>query len=156
MQRPLTLLDFLPSIPISASKYEYVQISRTNNANVQQDEGDQKPETEFDSELVDASIATVAHWTQASRQVLSDSPQLGTMLRNVLAVDAFTKFETLLISGNGTTDKIDGLVNQATVLMTSGSIAPDVISSGLGIMFNNGYPASVVVMNPLDWAASER
>ena len=46
-----------------------------------------------------------------------------------------------------------GSVNQATVLMTSGSIAPDVISSGLGIMFNNGYPGLSRRHEPSRWAA---
>src|SRR5690606_20240857 len=98
--------------PVSADSYEFVQMTRVSNAGVQQNEGDQKPETEFDASLETAKIATIAHWTQASRQVLADNSQLREMLARILAVDVVAKYENLLLNGNGTTDKIRGLIPQ--------------------------------------------
>jgi hypothetical protein len=154
-QVPLTLVDVLPSTPVSADTYEFVQISRVNNAGVQASEGDQKPETEFDADLETAKIATIAHWTQASRQVLSDNSQLSAMLSRVLSIDVVSKYEGLLLNGNGTTDKIHGLVPQATPFAHTKTHKPDRISECLAAMWAAGYVGSVVIMNPFDWSDFE-
>lgn len=152
---PLTLVDVLPSTPVSTDSYEFVQITRTSNAGVQQSEGDQKPETEFDASLETAKIATVAHWTHASRQVLADNAQLSALLSNVLSIDVVTKYEALLINGNGTTDKIHGLVPQATTFAHTKAHKPDRISEALASMWATGFVGSVVIMNPFDWSDFE-
>lgn len=149
--RPLTLIDVLPSIPVTSNKFEHVRITRTNNADVQENEGDQKPESSFESELLTASIATIAHWTQASRQVLADNPQLTNILRNILSLDALDKFETELLLGDGTDGHILGLIPQAITLATDEPLAPDAISQGLAIMFTNGYIANAVALHPKTW-----
>jgi hypothetical protein len=152
---PLTLVDVLPSIPVSSDTFEFVQLTRTNSAAVQQNEGDQKAESEVDATLETAKIATIAHWTQASRQVLSDNAQLTTLLSNILGIDVTAKYEGLLLNGNGTTDKIHGLIPQATTFVHSKTHAPDRISECLASMWASGYVGSVVVMNPLDWSDFE-
>lgn len=154
-QAPLTLVDVLPSTPVSSDSYEFVQITRVNNAGVQQNEGDQKPETEFDANLETAKIATVAHWTQASRQVLADNAQLSAMLSRVLSIDVTAKYEGLLLNGNGTTDKIHGLVPQATPFAHTKTHKPDRVSECLAAMWAQGYVGSVVIMNPFDWSDFE-
>jgi len=154
-QAPLTLVDVLPSTPVTSDSYEFVQITRVNNAGVQQNEGNQKPETEFDANLETAKIATVAHWTQASRQVLADNAQLSAMLSRVLSIDVVAKYEGLLLNGNGTTDKIHGLVPQATPFAHTKVHKPDRVSECLAAMWAAGYVGSVVIMNPFDWSDFE-
>jgi HK97 family phage major capsid protein len=154
-QAPLTLVDVLPSTPVTSDSYEFVQITRVNNAGMQQNEGDQKPETEFDANLETAKIATVAHWTQASRQVLADNAQLSAMLSRVLSIDVVAKYENLLLNGNGTTDKIHGLVPQATPFAHTKVHKPDRVSECLAAMWAAGYVGSVVIMNPFDWSDFE-
>lgn len=138
VQPPLTLVDVLPSTPASGDSFEFVQFVRQNNAGVQQDEGDLKPETEYDAVLTIAKIATVAHWMQASRQVLSDNAQLQAMISRLLGVDVVAKYENLLLNGNGTTDKIHGLVPQATPFAHSVSPKADRISECLAAMWSAG------------------
>lgn len=152
---PLTLVDVLPSTPVSSDSYEFVQVSRVNNAAVQVSEGSAKPETEFDTALLTAKIATVAHWTQASRQVLSDNVDLSNLLSRVLAIDVTSKYEGLLLTGNGTTDVIHGLVPQATPFAHSKVYGPDRVSECLAAMWAAGYVGSVVIMNPFDWSDFE-
>lgn len=152
---PLSLVDVLPSTPVSSDSYEFVQLTRASNAGVQQNEGDQKPETEFDANLETAKIATIAHWTQASKQVLADNSQLREMLARILAVDVVAKYENLLLNGNGTTDKIRGLIPQATPFAHTKAHKPDRISECLAAMWASGYVGTVVVMNPFDWSDFE-
>lgn len=150
-QRPLMLLDMLTPIPVSSNTYEHVQISRTNNAAVQQGEGVAKAETEINTALVTCKIATVAHHTTASRQVLSDNVQLIDILRQVLALDCLDKLERLILNGNGTTDEILGLIEQAIVLDVTETHPADRISEASAMMWDSGYVASALVVNPLDW-----
>lgn len=151
--RALSLIDVLPSIPVTANKYDYLRITRTNNAQVQENEGDLKAVSEFESELVTANIATIAHSTNASKQVLSDNPQLATILRNILALDALDKFERELLLGDGTGNSILGLIPQATTIATDEELAPDAISQALAIMFSNNFIANAVVLHPKTWHA---
>lgn len=44
VQRPLTMLDVLPTINVSSNTYEYIRVSHVNSAAVQAAEGDQKAE----------------------------------------------------------------------------------------------------------------
>ncbi len=153
---PLTLVDLLPSTPVGTDAYEFVQLTRAaNNAAVQAAEGDQKPETEFDSNLVTAKIATVAHWTQASRQVLSDNANLQTILSRIMSTDVVSKYEGLLLTGNGTTDKIHGLIPQATTFSHTKPHAVDRLSECIAAMWQSGYVANAIVLNPLDWSDFE-
>lgn len=153
---PLTLVDLLPSTPVSSDSYEYVQLDRTSAAGVQQNEGDEKPETEFTATLVTSKIATVAHWTQASRQVLADNSQLSQMLAAVLSIDVVAKYENLLLNGNGTTDKIEGLVAQAPAFPHTAGPKADRLSEAIADMWSAGFVASAIVLNPNDWSFFER
>lgn len=152
---PLTLVDLLPSTPVSSDNFDFVQLSRTNNAAVQQDEGDLKPESEFTAELQTAKIATIAHYTMASRQVLADNAQLSSLLASILGIDVVTKYEGLLLNGNGTTDKIDGLVTQAPVLVHTVGPKADRIAEAISNMWTAGFVASAIVLNPADWMLFE-
>lgn len=150
VRRPLTLLDVLPRLPVGSNKFEHVRIVRTSAAAVVA-EGAQKPETSFETTLETASIATIAHWTQASRQVLSDNAQLTNILSGILSFDVVAKYEDLIVNGNGTTDEIEGLLALADVFSASATPKPDRISECAATMWSEGFIASVTIMNPLDW-----
>lgn len=152
---PLTLVDLLPSTPIGSDSYEFVQLSRISNAGVQETEGAVKNETEFSAELVTAKIATIAHWTAASRQVLADNVELSDILLGILGIDVVAKYEDLLINGNGTTDKIHGLLLQASLFSHSKSHPVDRLSEAVAAMWETGYMANAVVLNALDWSDFE-
>ena len=150
--RPLTLLDFLLSTPLTSASFEFVQIQRTPAAAVQEQEGDLKAETVFTTSLETAKAATIASWTDASRQVLADNPQLSTILRMILAYDVLEKLERLLVNGAGdATDVIHGLVPQSVLIDTDATIAPDIISEALATMNVAGYTVGVVAMHPFDF-----
>lgn len=150
-QRPLMLLDVLPSISVTSNRHEHVRLSRVNNAGVQQGEGVAKDETNILTELVESRIATVAHHTTASKQVLADNSQLGGVLRRLLGLDTLDKFERLLLNGDGETDEILGLIPQSVIIEPEANRAADRISEASAGMWSDGYFASALVMHPLDW-----
>lgn len=152
VQRPLTMLDVLPSINVSSNTYEYVRVSHVNSAGVQAAEGDKKPEGNVYPTLVTTKICTVAEWMRASRQVLSDNVQLTTFLTTLLAYDVRQKAEALILTGDNTDPEgFDGLLTAAPTLATTETLAPDIISQGLTFMTNLGYVPGFVALHPLDF-----
>lgn len=159
-QRPLTLLDVLPSLPVSVGTFEYMQLSGyTNNAAFQIMEGDLKAEAGLATQLIQAQVATIAHWIKASVQVLSDAPALTQQVDNLLHYGLLAKLEAEIVSGAAGAGKIKGLIEHATVFTAAGSpSAADAIGQAVVSLNANGWAAGVIVLNPADWfaIASER
>lgn len=89
------------------------QTVRDLNANVVS-EGGRKPESNIDFELADAPARVIAHWTKASRQILSDAPQLRTTVDGELRYGVALAEETELLFGDGSGQHLLGIVPQAT------------------------------------------
>jgi HK97 family phage major capsid protein len=118
----------------------------------QVERGDATAEIDFEGQLARAEIVTLAGWTAASKQILSDHVQLGQVIDNVLRGKALTRLEHRIINGDGTPGHIDGLLNQAVTLMpTIGTTPADVVGEALVTMANNGYRPGLILLNPLDW-----
>nr|WP_315438601.1 phage major capsid protein [uncultured Pseudomonas sp.] len=159
-RRDLSLLDYLPSLPATSSTFEYMQLKDyTNNATEQEEEGQQKAESAIDAELETANIATVAHWTRASKQVLDDTPALGQQIGNLLNYGLLEKLEARLIGGTGGKGKIKGLIGYAVAHTVVGTLAPvDAIGQAVTAMKTSGWQARLIILNPDDWftISSER
>ncbi|WP_418648800.1 phage major capsid protein [Thauera butanivorans] len=153
--RPLQLLEVLPSRPTEADAVEYIQLNATGEAAEQEVEGDAKALIDFDGELRKAEIATVAGWTAASRQVLSDHAALQANIDNVIQGKLLDRLENLLINGGASgSGKIVGLLDQGTVFLpTVGATPADIIGEAAAAMAERGYSPSVIAMHPRDWFA---
>lgn len=157
-RRRLTLLDVLPSLPVKSSSFEYVKLSNyVNTAAFQTEEGQQKAEANFDMAPETANIATVAHWTRASLQVLDDAPALSQQLMSLLEYGVLSKLESELIGGVGGKGKIAGLLELGTVApepLTIGGGLLDVaerIGHAVNELQSNGWNPGLIIMNPRDW-----
>ena len=75
-RRPITIRDLLRVVQVGSNDVEYAEqtTAARNAAGVA--EGAQKPESAMAFELKTVKTVTIAHWVTASRQVLSDAPQL--------------------------------------------------------------------------------
>lgn len=159
-QRVLTLLDVLPSLPVSVGSFEYMQLNGyTNNAAFQTLEGDAKAETDLPTVVVQAQVSTIAHWIKASVQVLEDAPALTQQVDNLLNYGLLAKLEAEIVSGVAGTGKIKGLIEHATEFSVTGTPgAADAIGQAVVNLNANGWLAGVIVLNPVDWfaIASER
>jgi hypothetical protein len=155
VQRPLRLLQALPSRRVGSSEIEYVRLSMTGDAGEQLLEGDLKAEVDAAGELVTANIATVAAHTTASRQILDDSSGLANAIDNLLRYKVLAKLESLLVNGaGGTASRIEGLLTLATTFTpTVGTTPADIVGEAINDMAIEGYSPNLVLMNPADWFA---
>ncbi|MGY0634393.1 phage major capsid protein [Luteimonas sp. A478] len=152
VQRPLRLLDVLPSRPTTRDSVEFIQISATGDAAEQIEEGDEKAELEVAGTAQIANIVTIAAWTSASRQVLADQAALAQQVDRVIRHKVLTRLEHQIINGPGGDGRINGLLNQATVMAPAiGETPADRIGESLVTLANNGYQPGLIVMNPMDW-----
>src|SRR5919112_2160010 len=100
-QRRLTIRDLITPGRTSSSSFEYVrQTGFTNNAAIVA-ESAAKPESSLAWDLVVSAVATIAHWMQASRQILSDAPQLQRFIDGQLRYGLKLREEAQLLKGSG-------------------------------------------------------
>ncbi|WP_237720871.1 phage major capsid protein [Pseudomonas asplenii] len=102
-------------------------------------------------------MATVAHWTKASVQVLSDAPAFGQKLMSLLEYGVLAKLESEIVAGAGGKGRIKGLVEQGMDFVPSGVADPstltptDRIGAAVVNLQANGWKPGLIIMNPVDW-----
>jgi HK97 family phage major capsid protein len=159
-QRRMTIRALLTPGNTASNSIQYVQETGfTNNAATQAGEGAQKAESTIKLDLKTIPVVTIAHSMMASKQVLDDAPQLRSFIDGKLVYGYNLAEENEFLNGDGTTNHIDGLLHQATAY--SPSFAPalpnrmDVIMLAMLQTFLAEWPATGVVLNPIDWCRME-
>jgi len=111
MQR-LTIRDLLTWGRTTSNSLEYVrETGFTNNADVvSENPGQDKPESSIAFELDSAPVATIAHWINASKQVLADAAMLASYIDGRLRYGLKLKEEAQLLNGSGVGLNITGLL----------------------------------------------
>jgi HK97 family phage major capsid protein len=146
------LLDLLPKRETARDTIEFIQLAAEGVVSEQINPGDTKAELDFEGELARAEIVTIAGWTAAAKQILSDNPQLGQTIDNTMRGKVLTRLEHRIINGTGGQGQIDGLLSQAVTLVpTIGQTPADVVGEAMVRMANYGYQPGLVLLNPLDW-----
>lgn len=153
--RPLSIRDLLDKGTTETNLIEWVrELLFTNNADVVS-EGTLKPESNITYEVVDTPVRTIAHWIRASKQVLADFKLLQTMINGRLRLGLKIKEEDQILYGDGVQQNLSGLVPNATpysvALNTAGDTMIDTIRHAILQVRLAFYPASGVVMSPVDW-----
>jgi len=152
---PLSLLEALPSRPVSSDSVEFIQLHTGDDADVQKAEGCEKQNLDFEGTLVKVNIATIAGHTTASRQVLADHAALQGQIDRTLRSKVLAKLESQLINGTGQDGEIYGLIPQSTVFVSTVSVQSqnnlDLVGEAQASMRRNGYNPSLVLVNPMDW-----
>ncbi|MGT2093076.1 phage major capsid protein, partial [Enterobacter hormaechei subsp. xiangfangensis] len=101
-----------------------------------------------------ANVKTIAHWVQASRQVMDDAPMLQSYINNRLMYGLALKEEGKLLNGDGTGDNLEGLNKVATAYDTSlnatGDTRADIIAHAIYQVTESEFSASGIVLNPRD------
>lgn len=150
--RRLSILAALTSVPVSGAKIDFPKlVSNTDAAAVQVNEGDLKPETDLSFVMEILENATVASTLSASRQLLADSPLLVEFINQVMLFNVLKKFENLIVSGNGTTDKVLGLLNQGIVFVPPAGHAADMIGDTVAGLTSLGFTPNLIIMNAFDY-----
>lgn len=151
----LTVRDLLAQGSTSSNAIEYVRENVFTNAADVVAEGALKPESDITFTKETANVKTIAHWIQASRQIVSDSSQLQSYINNRLLHGLALKEEAQLLNGDGTGDNLLGLNEVATdyqvALTATGDTFADVVAHAVYQVSTSEFEATAVILNPADW-----
>jgi len=161
-QRQLTVRDLIMPGRTASNAIEYVQETGFQNmAAVQAAEGNAKAQSDIAFTLVNSSVATIAHWVKASKQILSDAPMLESYIDGRLRYGLEYAEELQLLMGSGSGGNLNGIYTQATAysapagaLVGSATII-DIIRLAMLQATLAEYPPDGTILNPTQWAAIE-
>lgn len=158
-ERRLTVRDLLTPGSTNSNAVEYVKELLFTNAAAMVAEGLLKPQSQLTYSLTTTNVRTMAHWVRASRQVLSDAPQLRSIIDGRLRYGLAYVEEAQLLNGDGTGQNLLGLIPQATAYVApfalAGATVIDTVRLALLQASLADYPATGMVMHPSDWARVE-
>ncbi len=158
----LTIRDLLTWGRTTSNSIEYVrETGFTNNADVvSENPTNDKPESTISFELDSAPVATIAHWINASKQVLADAAMLASYIDGRLRYGLKIKEEAQLLKGSGVGLNITGLITAATAYANPGvtvqaETAIDRLRLALLQVTLAEYEADGIVLSPIDWCSIE-
>jgi HK97 family phage major capsid protein len=158
-QRRLTVRDLLSEGRMDGNTLEYVKETGFTNNAAPVAEAAAKPESDIQFDLLTTSAKVIAHWTKASKQVLSDISQLRSLIDQRLLYGLAYVEEAQLLKGDGTGQNLNGIIPQATAYAAPISLADINIMDVLRLAMLQAalaeYPATGHVMHPTDWAGIE-
>ncbi len=158
--RKLVVRDLISPGRTGSNSIVYVQEAGfTNNAAVVPEKG-QKPESTLSFEEVSAQVVTIAHWVQASVQILDDAPMLQSTIDGRLRYGLAYVEEQELLNGTGTGGHLKGLLAYAIAFSSPVEIAAthsmiDQLRFAMLQATLAEYPATGHVLHPSDWARIE-
>lgn len=157
LDRRTYLLDLLPTIPVSSGVVEYVQdaspLADMANKAAEVAEAAAKPQAGITTTLVTESAATIAAWTNLSRQSAADAPQMAGYLDGRLRYALKRRADSQAINGNGTAPNLRGLLNRSGIIAYAPGAAEDRAKSiRRAIRLGEDAEATyeIIVLNPAD------
>ncbi len=160
-QRRLTIRDLVAPGTTGSNAVEYVrETGFTNNAAIV-GEGLAKPYSELTFALENANVRTIAHLFKGSRQILDDAAALQSYIDARARYGLLLAEEAQLLYGNGTGNNLHGIIPQAQAYAAPAGITVtaeqriDRIRLALLQAMLAEFPATGIVLNPIDWAAIE-
>lgn len=164
-QRRLTMRDLISVGRTDSNAIQYVQETGfTNNAaTVSETTGATKPQSEIKFDLITEAVTTIAHFVQATRQILSDVPMLQSYIDGRLRYGLEYVEDNQILNGAGTGTDLNGIYTQATAFSQAAAGVPvmadvtrldtlrvAILQAALAEYFPDG-----IVLNPVDWALIE-
>lgn len=122
-------------------------------------EGVEKPQSEMSFSEDSEVVRTIAHWVAASKQILSDLPELQGIIDTELRYGLDLVEDEQLLTGDGTQANLNGLITQATaydgIYNVSGDTIIDRLRRAMLQAWIALYPPTAFVLHPTDWALME-
>jgi HK97 family phage major capsid protein len=149
-RRRLRLLDLVPSSPCVGNSVPYIIESGSFDTAAETSENTTKPEGDIGLTDGENPVRTIAHWLKAPRQILSDTPGLETLLRGRLTYSVLRRLEAQLVSGDGTGQNLQGIMNTtgvASVAYAGATPLADLSLAGLVDILNSESEPDACVMN---------
>lgn len=122
LQRPLTLRDVVTVGQTMSDTVTFARVNSFTNASAGVAEATAatgtsgtKPESALGLEQATSIVETIAHWLPATKRALSDAAQIRTLIDNFLRYGLEEELEDQMVSGNGTTPNLRGILNTSGV-----------------------------------------
>lgn len=158
-ERRMTVRDLITSGRTNSNAIQFVQETGFTNNAATAAEGSTKAQSELKFDLKTLSVATIAHWVQASKQILGDAPMLESYIDGRLRYGLAYVEELQLLKGDGTGSNLLGMIPQATAYAAPGGLVADTMIDQLRYAMLQAvlaeYPATGHILNPIDWARIE-
>jgi HK97 family phage major capsid protein len=157
-QQRLRIRDLMTVRPMeSGNAFDWIrQTTRSNGASPQQESSPKAESTYGWSTEID-SVRTIAHYTNATRQALADSPWLRGAIDGELLYGLLLKEESEVLSGDGNGEHLNGIITQATAYNTGLNVVGDTRLDKLRhaiLQCENAsfgaFPPDAIVLNPTD------
>ncbi len=155
--RRLTIRDLMAQGRTVSNAIDYVRENVFTNSAAPVAEGALKPESQLTFTKETANVKTIAHWIQASRQIMDDAPMLESYVNGRLLFGLDLVEEVQLLNGDGTGDNLIGVNKVATAydadLDAAGDTRADKIAHAIFQVTESEFEASGIILNPRDWHA---
>ena len=159
LDRRTFLIDLLPSIRVSTGSVEIVQdqspLADLANKAAEVAEGAAKPQAGPTLAVVTEPIQTVAAWANITRQAAADSPMVMDYLDGRLRYSVKRRADGQVISGDGTSPNISGLLDRAGINSYNATAvgaeeAYLSIRKAVTVMEQDEAVPEIIVLNPAD------
>jgi HK97 family phage major capsid protein len=159
-ERRMTVRDLITPGRTGSNAIEYMrETGFTNNAAIQAAEGAAKAESTMKFDLQTTTVATIAHFVKASKQILDDAAMLGSYIDGRLRYGLAFVQEMQLLMGSGTGGNLNGIYTQATAyaapFVLDGATNIDTLRLALLQAELAEFPATGIVLHPADWTRIE-
>ena len=150
--------DSIPVGTTTSNLVEYVrEKSAQQNPDYQTPEGTLKAQSDFQFELVQAPVVTIAHWLLASRQVLDDEAQLQAYLNMRMTYGLRRKEDNEILKGDGAAGHLTGITVICNQFVPNDPAMNGIDNIRLAMAEIEGayYTTSVLMLHPMDWASMQ-
>lgn len=110
-QRPVTLLDMIPSRPTMQAAVKYMRESVYTNATASRAEGTALPEGTLALAEQTATVQKYGTWLPVTEEQMEDVPEVDAYLNYRLPFMVSQSIENAIVRGNGTSPNIQGFKN---------------------------------------------
>ncbi len=159
--RERTLLDIVARTTTTSDTIEYVKlVTFTNNAapvaeaSVTTGTTGTKPESVVATQKTTTPVVTIAHWIPVTNKMLADAPAIRGVIDQHLLVGLELALEDEIITGAGTGDHLQGILNAGIQTYGAGSsnnTLDAVLHARTLVRVNGKTRPNAVVMHPNDW-----
>ena len=173
--RQLRVQDLIPTVPATGNAVTVMrQTTATNNAapqgttaGVGGGEFATKAKSNYVWTEVVVPIRTIAHFVPASRQILSDAPQVQSLIDTELSYGLQLEMDAQILNGAGTGQNLSGILSDAAI-NDVGQIASGTTAAQLPAAMIDHIRAAItecqkfeyyningLLLNPVDWQTLE-
>lgn len=159
-RRTLLIQDLITPGRTGSSSVEYIQEKGFTNAAAMVAEGAAKPQSDIQLEAKTEPCRVIAHTAKATRQIVDDVPQIESFIDGKMTYGLALKKEMQILTGDGTGQNLNGIIPQATAYAvptgaTAAATDIDQLRVAMLQVILAEYPASAIVLNPIDWSNIE-